>query len=78
MYEYPFHQCGCQMVVQRVPADDARQLGMIAAFGFDLHTIPRLFGRMRDGVICTLTAEAWANNRFNRRRDFIAELERAA
>jgi RimJ/RimL family protein N-acetyltransferase len=67
MYQYPFHQCGCQMVVQRTPADDVRLLGILAAYGYVFVTVPRLFGRERDGVICSLTREAWENNRFNKR-----------
>jgi RimJ/RimL family protein N-acetyltransferase len=67
MYQYPFHQCGCQMVVQRTPSDDVRLLGILAAYGFSFVTIPRLFGRDRDGVICSLTREAWESNKFNRR-----------
>jgi RimJ/RimL family protein N-acetyltransferase len=67
MYEYPFRQCGCQMVIQRVPADDLRQLGMMAAFNFTLTPLARMFGRDRDGVIGSLTREAWESNRFNQR-----------
>lgn len=67
MYAYPFLQCGCQMVAQRTPADDVRLLGILAAYGYDLITVPRLFGRNRDGVLCTLTREAWIANRFNKR-----------
>lgn len=67
MYGYPFLQCGCQMVVQRTPADDTRLLGMLAAYDYSFVTVPRLFGRDRDGVICSLTREAWSANRFNQR-----------
>ena len=67
MYQYPFYQCGCQMVVQRTPADDVRLLGILAAYGFAFIDMPRLFGHERDGVICYLTREAWESNRFNRK-----------
>lgn len=67
MYQYPFLQLNCQMVVQRTPADNARLLGILAAYGYSLITVPRLFGRARDGVICSLTREAWEGNRFNQR-----------
>jgi len=73
MYQYPFEGCGCQMVVQRTPADDKRLLGILATYGFDLVTVQRLFGRERDGVICTLTVEAWRNNKFNRKREQLKE-----
>jgi hypothetical protein len=67
MYTYPFHVCGCQMVVQRTPADDTRLLGILAAYNYSFVAVPRLFGRERDGVICSLTREAWQENKFNRR-----------
>ena|SRR4249920_435396 len=67
MFQYPFHDCGCQMVVQRTPRDDEKLLGVLAKFGYDFILIPRLFGRKRDGVVCVLTDDAWANNKFNRR-----------
>jgi len=67
MFQYPFHECGCQMVVQRTPRDDEKLLGVLAKYGYDFVHVPRLFGRDRDGVICLLTAEAWASNKFNRR-----------
>jgi RimJ/RimL family protein N-acetyltransferase len=67
MFQYPFHGCRCQMVVQRTPADDERLLGVLARYGYAFVTIPRLFGRDRDGVVCLLTREAWENNKFNQR-----------
>ena len=66
-YQYPFLQCGCQMVIQRTPADDTRLLRQLAAYDYSFIKIPRLFGRDRDGVVCCLTYEDWAGNRFNRR-----------
>jgi hypothetical protein len=67
MYQYPFHQCGCQMLVQRTPADNEHLLGQLAAYDFHFIKVPRMFGRDRDGVLCCLTYEAWAGNRFNKR-----------
>lgn len=67
MFQYPFHDCGCQMVVQRTPRDDEKLLGVLAKFGYAFVPVPRLFGRNRDGVICLLTYEDWAGNKFNRR-----------
>jgi hypothetical protein len=79
MYQYPFIQCGCQMVVQRTPADDTRLLGMLASFDYTFVTVPRLFGRERDGVVCSLTYEDWVNNRFNQRlKHHLEEIEEAA
>jgi hypothetical protein len=67
MYRFPFLDCNCQMVVQRTPADNERLLGMLAAYDYSFISMPRLFGRDRHGVICCLTYEAWAGNRFNQR-----------
>jgi orotate phosphoribosyltransferase len=73
MYAYPFEACDCQMVVQRTPADAEMLLGLLATYGFDFVTVRRLFGRDRDGVICTLTKEAWQANKFNRPRHSLEE-----
>jgi RimJ/RimL family protein N-acetyltransferase len=67
MFQYPFHYLGCQMVVQRTPADDERLLYVLSRYGYDFIPFPRLFGRDRNGVICRLTREAWASNRFNKK-----------
>jgi len=66
-YQYPFHQCGCQMIVQRNPADNERLLRQLAAYDYMFIKVPRMFGRDKDGVLCLLTYEAWASNRFNKR-----------
>ena len=67
MFQYPFLECKCQMVVQRIQADDERQQFMMARFGYTLVKVPRMYGRGRDGVIGLLTDDAWAANKFNRR-----------
>jgi hypothetical protein len=67
MYGFAFEGCHCQMVLHLVPADDRRLLRMLAAGGYTLIKVPRLLGRERDGVICTLTEEAWRNNKIVRR-----------
>jgi len=77
MYGYPFLQIGCQMVVNRVRADDERQLSMLARYGYAFHKVHRMYGRDSDGVLCTLTYEDWMSNRFNK-RPALAELKEAA
>lgn len=74
LFDYAFDECGVQMVVQRTPADAERTLGQLASFGYSFVLVPRLFGRDRDGVICCLTDDAWASNRFNRKRAAPREL----
>ena len=67
MYRYPFHVCGCQMVVQLTPADNESLLYMLHRFGYELIKLPRMYGRDRDGVACHLTREAWEANKFCQR-----------
>src|SRR5262245_47369626 len=67
MAEYPFEQCGCQMVIMKVLADNERLLRQLAVVGMSFVAIKRLYGRDRDGVVCTFTAEDWATSRFNKR-----------
>ena len=67
MHQYPFHQCGVQMVAMRIPADNERLLRQLAVYGYGFVLQPRLFGRDRDGVIATLTDDDWASNKFNKR-----------
>ena len=67
MYQYPFLGAGCQMVINRVSADDERQLRMLAVYGYDFIRIPRAAGRNKDVILCLLTREAWEGNKFNRR-----------
>lgn len=67
MYRYPFFECGCQMVINCVPAEDERQLRMLAVFGYSLILVPRGLGRDKDLVLATLTREQWEDNKFNRR-----------
>jgi RimJ/RimL family protein N-acetyltransferase len=67
MYQYPFLQCGCQMIYQKTPAENMRLLRQLAVYGYKFVKQERMFGRDRDGVICSLTYEAWAGNRFNKR-----------
>jgi RimJ/RimL family protein N-acetyltransferase len=67
MYDFPFIQCGCQQVVNKVLASDERHLRELAALGYRLIAIPRLFGRDKDGVIALLTDDEWRANRIFRR-----------
>lgn len=67
MYQYPFLQIGVQMIVQRTPADDKRLLRQLSVYGYEFVKHRRMFGRNRDGIICSLTYEDWATNKFNQR-----------
>ena len=42
------------MVVQRTPADNEALLYVLARYGYSFVKVARLFGRDRDGVVCSL------------------------
>lgn len=67
MYEFPFIDCDCQAVVQRVSDDDTAQHRMLKSYGAERYRIPRLRGRDKAENVFVLTKEAWSGNRFNRR-----------
>ncbi|MEK1908170.1 MAG: hypothetical protein AAAB13_20550 [Pseudomonas sp.] len=66
MYGYPFIDCGCQAVVQRVSDDDTAQHRMLKAFGAERYRIPRLRGVNSAENIFLTTREMWATNKFAR------------
>lgn len=59
LYAYPFDVLGCQLVVQRNAAGNARVNRILKKLGFYPVTIPRLRGRFEDEIIWTLTVENW-------------------
>ncbi len=78
VFQYPFLQLDCQMIIQLVDADDERTLGQLARIGHAFKTIPRLFGRDKDGVLATLTSEDWDASKFNQRLRDLPQLSEAA
>jgi len=66
MFDYPFEQIGCQMVVTRNSAKNNRLKRVLSAYGFEHVTIPRLRGRDEDERIFWLSDDAWRSNKFNR------------
>lgn len=59
LFAYPFEQCGCQMLVNHVPASDQRQQRMLGALNYQFVRVPRWFGRHEDAVFALLTKEDW-------------------
>ena len=68
MFDYPFLECQCQMVVMRIRRDNHPLHRMLLAYGFKTQIISRMFGRNIDGLMCTLTDDAWLANKFNKKR----------
>lgn len=65
-FSYVFDGIGCQMAIARTPARLKHAVRIARAYGFRQVIVPRLFGRDQDGVISTLTAEAWRLNGFHK------------
>lgn len=65
-FSYVFDGVGCQMAIARTPAGLKHAVRIARAYGFEQVVIPRLFGRHEDGIISTLTAEAWRMNGFHK------------
>ena len=62
IFNYPFEQLGCQMVVLRVSEDNSRMLNIARRFGMSEYTIPRLRGRDEAEVIFTFTDDQWRDS----------------
>lgn len=66
-FRYPFIECGCQMLRTWTTPEYENIQRIMAVMDFRFVTIPRMFGRDKDGIFCTLTCEDWANNKFCQR-----------
>jgi RimJ/RimL family protein N-acetyltransferase len=66
LFSYPFEQLQCQMVFMKCMASDTALGRILMAYGFEPHPIERMFGRGKNGVIYTLTVEAWKANGFHK------------
>jgi RimJ/RimL family protein N-acetyltransferase len=77
-FSYVFDELGCQLAVSRTPAGLKHALRIARAYGFEQVRVPRLFGRYEDGIISTLTAEAWRANGFHKENAHGQEIEQGA
>ena len=73
MFAYPFNQLRCQMIIMRVSERNKQWNGrglprLLKAYGFTSLRIPRLYGRHEDGILYSLTQEAWEANGFHTRK----------
>lgn len=78
MFQYPFLQCGCQMVITKTYGSALHVQRMLRAMNFSLITIPRANGRHEDGIVALLTYEAWIASKFCRRYRHDILTEKAA
>jgi RimJ/RimL family protein N-acetyltransferase len=75
---YVFDELGCQLAVARTPASRKPALRIARAYGFEQVRVPRLFGRYEDGIISTLTAQAWRANGFHKENAHGQKIEQGA
>ena len=64
LFAYAFNKVGCQMIVTRNSATNTTLHRQLKSFGFSRIDFPRLFGRDEDGVVWSLTDDAWKQSRF--------------
>lgn len=69
MFDYPFNQLGCQMVVLRVGEENTVLHSILKRYGFKNHFIPRLRGRDKGEYIFTLTDDDWRVNGFHKENE---------
>lgn len=68
MFSYAFDDVGVQMLITRNSGTNKRLHRQLAAYGFERFDIPRMFGRDENGVLWTLTEEAFRAGRFHEQR----------
>lgn len=64
MFQYPFAQIGCQMIVTRNSERNTSLHRMLTSYGFTRFHIPRLRGRVEGETIWTLTDDQWRASKF--------------
>lgn len=75
IFDYPFLEAQVQMVIMRTREDNVSIARILRAYGFKTVDVPRMFGRYVDGLLCTLTDDDWAHNRFNAHRNLQRDAE---
>lgn len=68
MFNFPFNDLGCQVVVMRVSERNTRLKRILTTYGFKHVTIPRLRGRDEGERVFWLTDDAWKANGFHTKR----------
>lgn len=67
MFNFCFHECGCQLVALRVSERNSGMIEIARRFGFSETRIDRLRGRDEAEIIFTFTDDAWTAHRANER-----------
>lgn len=66
LFEYPFEEIGCRVVVARFSERNARAARIWRAFGSRLVALPELRAPEEAEIVAILTREAWTNSKFMR------------
>lgn len=66
IFDYPFDQLKCRLIVARTSERNARVRRIYRQLGAQEHIIPLLRGPDEAEVVITLTADAWRNSPFSR------------
>lgn len=66
LFDYPFKQLECEVVVMRVDPNNKRLNRILTAYGFTRHDIPHLRGKGRAEAVYVLTDDVWRGNGFHK------------
>ncbi len=72
MFSYAFDVAKVQLLITRNSASNTRLHRQLAAYGFNRFDIPRMFGRGENGVLWTLTEEAFRSGKFHEQKDMLS------
>jgi RimJ/RimL family protein N-acetyltransferase len=78
LFGYAFDKVGVQMLTTRNSGSNKRLHRQLATYGFERFDIPRLFGRRENGVLWTLTEEAFRAGRFHAQGNMLGRRLRQA
>lgn len=66
MYEYPFEQLGCRMVIQRNSEHNERINSILRRLGFQEYRIEQVRGPNEAELVFTLTKDQWKANGYHK------------
>lgn len=66
VFEYPFSQLGCRLVVARTSEDNRAVRRIMKALGAKEYAIPELRGPGEPEIILVLSSDAWRNSKIMR------------
>lgn len=66
IFEYPFNQLGCRLIVARTSEHNSRVRRIFRQLGAREFPIPELRGPGEAEIVITLSAQTWRDSRFSR------------